>query len=318
MLQKLLDRWIRPSARIDSEGPARKKMFADIHAGRLWGVDCESVSGPGSGVARASLFRADFERLLQELSIGVMLDAGCGDFNWLPTFDLRGTRVVGVDIVPELISGNRLRHPASRFELADIVVDPLPKTDLILCRDGLVHLSNADIVKALGNFRRSGAKWLLTNTFVDRSENPDIVSGGWRPLNMRLPPFALPAPYRIIDEYCLGYEGAYRDKRLAVVPLGREVRQRVLSATGQRCALRAIAADELLLLTQGRAVPGLDRHVDATGDQEGPAGEPGRRVVVAVFYPHVPCGLGRLRLEVGRAVLEPEQVARRRLRGGRG
>ena len=154
-------------------------MFADIHAGKLWGVDCESVSGPGSGVARASLFRADFERLLQELAIGVMLDAGCGDFNWLPTFDLRGTRVVGVDIVPELISGNRLRHPASRFELADIVVDPLPKTDLILCRDGLVHLSNADIVKALGNFRRSGAKWLLTNTFVDRSENPDIVSGGW-------------------------------------------------------------------------------------------------------------------------------------------
>jgi SAM-dependent methyltransferase len=218
MLQKLLDRWTRPSARGDSETSARKKMFADIHAGKLWGVDCESVSGPGSGVARASLFRADFERLLQELSIGVMLDAGCGDFNWLPTFDLRGTRVVGVDIVPELISGNRLRHPASRFELADIVVDPLPKTDLILCRDGLVHLSNADIVKALGNFRRSGAKWLLTNTFVDRSENPDIVSGGWRPLNMRLPPFALPAPYRIIDEYCLGYDGAYRDKRLAVWP----------------------------------------------------------------------------------------------------
>ena len=113
MLQKLLDRWTRPSARGDSETSARKKMFADIHAGKLWGVDCESVSGPGSGVARVSLFRADFERLLQELSIGVMLDAGCGDFNWLPTFDLRGTRVVGVDIVPELISGNRLRHPAS-------------------------------------------------------------------------------------------------------------------------------------------------------------------------------------------------------------
>jgi SAM-dependent methyltransferase len=217
MLQELLNRWIRPSAGSDSEGLARKKAFADVYAGKLWG-NCESVSGPGSGVARASLFRADFERLLQELSIRAVLDAGCGDFNWLPTFDLRGIRVVGVDIVPELISVNRLRHPAFRFELADIVVDPLPKADLILCRDGLVHLSNTDIVKALGNFRRSGAKWLLTNTFVDRGENLDILSGSWRPLNLRSPPFALPAPYRIIDEHCLGYEGAYRDKRLAVWP----------------------------------------------------------------------------------------------------
>jgi hypothetical protein len=97
---------------------------------------------------------------------------------------------------------------------------------VILCRDGLVHLSNADIVKTLINFRRSEAKWLLTNTFVDRTENPDIPAGGWRPLNLCLPPFSLPAPYRIIDEYCLGYDGAYRDKRLAVWPCHQLPRRR--------------------------------------------------------------------------------------------
>jgi SAM-dependent methyltransferase len=217
MLRDLPHRWFRAAARSDPGGAARQQAFADIYAGKFWG-DGESVSGPGSGVARASLFRADFETLLQELSVQSLLDAGCGDFNWLPTFDLPGLTIIGVDIVPEVISLNRLRHPMFRFEVADIVTDPLLKCDLILCRDGLVHLSNMEILKALVNFRRSGAKWLLTNTFLGRDENPDIQTGEWRPLNLCLPPFALVAPFRVIDEYCLGYNGAYRDKRLALWP----------------------------------------------------------------------------------------------------
>jgi hypothetical protein len=148
-----------------------------------------------------------------------LLDAGCGNFNWLPTFDLPEIRIIGVDIVEELIALNRARHPQVHFEVADFVTDRLPRADLILCRDGLVHLPNADVLTALVNFRRSGAKWLLTNTFVDRSENLDIETGAWRPLNLCKPPFALPAPSYMIDEYCLGYDGAYRDKRLAVWPV---------------------------------------------------------------------------------------------------
>jgi len=214
-LYQLCDRWFRVALPGDAARLARRKAFAEIYAGKAWG-EGESLSGPGSGVARASLFRGDFERLLRRLSVRTLLDAGCGDFNWLPTFELPGIKVVGVDIVPELISINRLRHPAIRFELADFVTDRLPQSDLILCRDGLVHLSNTEIVEALMNFRRSGATWLLTNTFVDRDANPDIAAGEWRPLNLCLPPFDLPAPLDVIDEYCLGYDGAYRDKRLAV------------------------------------------------------------------------------------------------------
>jgi hypothetical protein len=217
MLRFLRARWPLAATRPDPARSARQQAFGDIYAEKRWG-DGESVSGPGSDVARASLFRIDFETLLRELGVRVLLDAGCGDLNWLPTFDLRGIRIIGVDIVPDLISANRLRRPELRCELADIVCDPLPKADLVLCRDGLVHLSNADIVAALANFHRSGARWLLTNTFVDRSENPDIAAGEWRPLNLCVPPFSLPAPYRVIDEHCLGYDGAYRDKRLALWP----------------------------------------------------------------------------------------------------
>jgi hypothetical protein len=199
----------------DPATAARRKAFSDIFYAKHWG-EGESISGPGSGVGRASLFRPDFELLLRELRVRTLLDAGCGDFNWLPSFDLTGIKVIAIDIVPELVSANRKRHPRVQFRLADIVADALPKADLILARDALVHLSNDDILRAFANFRRSGATWLLTNTFIARDHNEDIQTGSWRPLNLNLPPFCLPEPSRIIDEYCLGYDGVYRDKRLAL------------------------------------------------------------------------------------------------------
>ena len=67
------------------------------------------------------------------------------------------------------------------------------------------------------------------------------------------------------------------------------------------------------------AVPGLDVHVDPAGDEVGAAGHPGGPRVVAAARPtrsrsSVGAVLG---LEVGGAVLEPEQVARRGLAGRR-
>ena len=56
----------------------------------------------------------------------------------------------------------------------------------------------------------------MTNTFVERADNQDIATGGWRPLNLQAPPFSLPPPARMIDEQCLGYGGLARDKRLAL------------------------------------------------------------------------------------------------------
>jgi hypothetical protein len=151
-----------------------------------------------------------------DLAVVTLLDAGCGDSHWLPTFDLSSISIVGVDIVPELIAHNRLQYPSMRFEVMNFVSEPLPCADLVFCRDGLVHLPNADIMDALGNFQRSGAKWLLTNTFINRANVGDISPGEWRPINLEAPPFSLPASDRTIDEMCLGYDGKYRDKRLAL------------------------------------------------------------------------------------------------------
>lgn len=92
----------------------------------------------------------------------------------------------------------------------------LPKADVILCRDCLVHFSFADIELALSNFKRSGSRYLLTTSFIDWEMNADISTGGWRPLNLQASPFLFPAPMAMVDERCMHSGGIYQGKRLAL------------------------------------------------------------------------------------------------------
>ena len=194
-----------------------ESVFADIYRRRVWG-DGESRSGPGSGLARTEAIRADLAALVRSLGVRSLLDAGCGDFHWMQAADLGLDTYVGIDVVRDVVEGCAAQHagPGIRFVHLDVTRDPLPHADLILCRDVLPHLSFADIGRALENFARSGARWLLTNTFVDRLENADIPTGDWRPLNLERAPFLLPPPSAVLDERCHHTGGIYADKRLAL------------------------------------------------------------------------------------------------------
>jgi len=99
----------------------------------------------------------------------------------------------------------------------DIVVDILPRADVILCRDCFIHLSNKDIVKAIKNFKNSQSSYLLTTTFTGLAQNDNLVSGrGWRPINLTLPPFSFPPPLLMINEKCTEQNGKYTDKSLGL------------------------------------------------------------------------------------------------------
>src|SRR5205807_10282857 len=98
----------------------------------------------------------------------------------------------------------------------DIVRDDLPQSDVILCRDCLVHFSLDDVSAALRNFKRSRSHYLLTTTFIEFPENLDIETGGGRQLNLQRSPFNFPPPKEMIDEKCLHTGGIYADKRLAL------------------------------------------------------------------------------------------------------
>lgn len=126
-----------------------------------------------------------------------------------------GFRYIGVDIVPALIS--RLQAERARFgkyAVADITCDALPRADAILCRDCLVHLSFANIGRAIENFRRSGARWLVTTTFPEWRRNLDCEDGDWRALNFERSPFEWGPPEALLAEECQEADGGWMDKSL--------------------------------------------------------------------------------------------------------
>jgi hypothetical protein len=194
-----------------------RKVFTRIHATNAWG-SAESVSGPGSTRARAATFLRDLIELLRRLNARSLLDAPCGAFSWIEEAADAVPSYLGVDVVPDIIAANAESHSRAgrSFQCLDLTRDALPRSDVILCRDGLVHFSLADVHAALDNIARSESTYLLTTTFVGPRKNSDIKTGSWRALNLERAPFLLPPPLAVIDEHCEHTGGIYRDKRLAL------------------------------------------------------------------------------------------------------
>jgi hypothetical protein len=194
----LITIYVKAKERLLSLRPGyAREVFSRIHGERLWGGG-ESASGIGSTLAATETVRRELPPLLSRLGVRMLLDAPCGDFNWMSAVDLGGVRYVGVDIVPELVEQNRARF-GLEFLCANIARDPLPRADLVLCRDCLIHLPYRSARAALDNFRRSGAAYLLT-THYPGAPNRDILTGQWRPLDLEGPPFNLPPPLQLIPE----------------------------------------------------------------------------------------------------------------------
>ena len=194
------------------------ERFVRIHETNLWGADT-SVSGVGSELDATAAIRERLPALLKERGVRSMLDAPCGDHRWMASLDLDLDLYVGMDIVPSIIEALQQRYQGDMrrsFVLADMTRDPLPRCDLILSRDCLVHFSFATLRRAVRNLQASGATWLLTTTFPELERNEDIEDADWRPLNFERAPLDWPAPVEVINERCTEAGGAYADKSLAL------------------------------------------------------------------------------------------------------
>jgi len=196
----------------------KREVFASMMQSYVQ-AGCESRSGPGSSLLSTAALRRELIRAITELNVQTLLDAACGDFNWMRyVVDQRLQQYLGVDVLPDLIQHNQEQFgsPCRTFLSLDITRDQLCKVDLIFCRDCLVHLSFADVAETMRNFRRSQSRFLLTTSFPNHVKNVDISTGDWRPLNLQRSPFYFPPPIRIINENCEENGGAYRDKSLAL------------------------------------------------------------------------------------------------------
>lgn len=207
--------WLARAARFvrrvwKRRGRSMEAIFTQIYRTNAWANE-ESVSGRGSILARTVVIRRELPGLLASVGARSLLDAPCGDFNWMRHVELPGVEYVGADVVPELVERNRAAYEGEgrRFVTLDIVRDELPRADVVLCRDCFIHLSFRDARAAIANFRGSGFGFLLATTPPGVAKNQDIESGSWRSVNLQLPPFGFPEPLRMVVEddeagKCLG------------------------------------------------------------------------------------------------------------------
>lgn len=167
----------------------------------------ETISGPGSTIEYTENLRAELPRLLEKFEIRTMLDAPCGDYNWMQLVERPGVQYIGGEIVPELVDANNARYADdnTRFILCDILKDGLPAVDLWVCRDVLFHFPYVDIFRTLQNLLRSDIRYLLTTDHPEQRENIDIRIGVFRPMNMMREPFCFPEPILWIDDWIDGY-----------------------------------------------------------------------------------------------------------------
>lgn len=198
-----------------------KKKFARVFQENAFGGEI-SLSGRGSELNQTKKIMEEIPNLLKAFSITSLVDIPCGDQNWISKVDLGEIRYIGADIVSELIEkNNKAFYGGNRSYIElDITRKVPPRSDLVLCRDLLVHLSTKEITNSLRNIKRSGSTYLLTTTFTGNRDykNLPFISRhvGWRPINLEVYPFNFPKPLQILNEGCTEGDGAFADKSLGL------------------------------------------------------------------------------------------------------
>ena len=171
-----------PSARSPTVSPmppegvpasdSHRVVFTSIYANEFWRRGGESRSGPGSRREATKRLRWELPELISCLRVKRMLDIGCGDFNWMREMQLSLELYIGVDTVFDVVLANRLRYGDVRrwFLMRDLTQHPLPRADLVLCRDVLIHFPDADLVRAMQDNSRH-RRALLAHEHVRRPES---------------------------------------------------------------------------------------------------------------------------------------------------
>lgn len=207
-----------------------QSAFSRVYSKKLWGDDAGRGAGPGSTPEATQTLSALLAHLVLTLNLTSMLDVPCGAMAWQPGVlevinRLRAVdgldgrpasrtrlRYTGSDIVPSVIREDKERFPALSFVHADVTNERTFSAlmasqgpfDLVLSRAFFYHLSNRNVLSALRNIKRTGSTWLLATTHGVRRNMPNATwlaggrhgldAGGYRPVNLRLPPFNLPPP----------------------------------------------------------------------------------------------------------------------------
>ena len=87
----------------------KKEKFDLIYKKNFWSSK-ESVSGLGSELKNTINLRNELTKIFEEFKFNKILDAPCGDFNWIRLIIKDDIEYLGGDIVDDLISNNEKKY----------------------------------------------------------------------------------------------------------------------------------------------------------------------------------------------------------------
>lgn len=161
------------------------QAFDEVYKRGMW-KQGNSLSGVGSEGRLAERYVAFVKQYAVRHNLRTVVDAGAGDFSvgshLAPAFE----RYMALDVSAHIIGVNRQRYVGRRwahvtFDVADMTVMKFPSADLILIRQVMQHLTNAQIELALKNLEASSWRRVLITDEVflptgNKSPNVDLPS----------------------------------------------------------------------------------------------------------------------------------------------
>ncbi|HEX3431006.1 MAG TPA: methyltransferase [Rhizomicrobium sp.] len=169
-----------------------RQVFERIYVRNDWGHG----SGEGSLPVHTRPYVKFLQQFLHRQRIKSVVDFGCGDWQFSKSIRWDDIEYRGYDIVPAIVSANRQRYQEKKISFHEIGGDfaDLPAADLLIVKDVLQHWSDETIRDFLPVLSRYPLA-LITNCVnpAGVTENLAIADGGFRYLDVRLPPFLVKA-----------------------------------------------------------------------------------------------------------------------------
>lgn len=178
------------------------KVFGDIYRTKKWGEG----SGGGSDPAVCGPYCRLVERLIEDHGVSAVLDIGCGDGRVDNAINWQGAWYIGMDCASARTV--QINHPSMLYT-SDALSAPLPRAGLVLIKEVLQHLPNADVIRLME--RLKDYPLVLHCSGYDGVVNADIEMGQTRPVDLSLPPFNLQA--KTILTYGGGYNVQLVERR---------------------------------------------------------------------------------------------------------
>jgi SAM-dependent methyltransferase len=178
--------------------------FSTIYEDETWTDKLPGMPRSGRGALyERSLSVVQFiEDRIAAGDVRSIVDVGCGDLTYMSHIDAvvnGNVSYVGYDIVPALVDEHR-RLSWGDFRVGDITAPGFRvDADLVIVKDVLFHLEDAQIDAALRNLASSTWRCLLL-TSTDNESNAGRAFDRWHfaPVNFCAPPYSFP-PEQVLE-----------------------------------------------------------------------------------------------------------------------